>query len=319
MDLLFTALQVSNDTRYSRAAAITFLLCDTFQNFADEIKFVWKSRLSLTKVVYLFARYYPLVYLFCKGFYWYLTIGNTVYSGMVNIIFVLRIHALYSRSMKVLIGFTLLCIVELALEFYGTYYSGLEGSRNASPWPIPGWPGCITAIANVHIGLFSWIPCIIVPTCFFIATMLKLRESVAVANGGHATIGVLRDTAHISPVLLVFVRDGAFYYLLTTLITCVCTFLDSYQNKMYFTPSFPWFVAMYSLAGTHMILNLRRLGNSNNKSAQVFNAQGYSGSGAYESATNMKSMAFGKPSEVHTTESYTMSSRGNHSHERTLV
>jgi hypothetical protein len=44
--------------------------------------------------------------------------------------------------------------------------------------------------------------------------MLKLRESVAVANGGHATLGVLKDTAHISPVLLVFVRDGAFYYML---------------------------------------------------------------------------------------------------------
>lgn len=74
---------------------------------------------------------------------------------------------------------------------------------------------------------------------------------------------------------------------------------------------------MYSLAGTHMILNLRRLGNSENKSAQVFNAQGYSGSGGYES-TNMRSMAFGKPSEVHTVESFTLSSRG-HSHERTLV
>ena len=109
-------------------------------------------------------------------------------------------------------------------------------------------------IKNVHVGLFSWFvvsissssssqanlcqflgslvssfqvsanlanaPLYPVPNgwlfvaCFFIATMLKLRESVAVANGGHATIAVLKDTKHISPVLLVFVRDGAFYYLL---------------------------------------------------------------------------------------------------------
>ncbi|KAF6751948.1 hypothetical protein DFP72DRAFT_1068290 [Ephemerocybe angulata] len=332
LQLLVTGLTVFRDTRYSRAAALTFLTCDILSNFSDEVKHIWKARWTLSKAMYIFARYYVLFYLSFTlavenhqnvlqtdhtpivGYYYYLTLGNLAHTAVVDTIFVLRIHALWAQNRKILIFFSLLCIAEIGLEFFGTFWSGREASTHAMPAFLPGLQGCWTNFADPKsLGLIAWIPCSIVPFLFFVGTMIKFRESITFPGSRQSFFQAIRDTRQISPLLLVFVRDGAFFFFLTTLITIICTFLSEYQKSIYFGPSFPWFASVYSVAGSHMVLNLRREGAGSGRPTQVYNV-GASGTG---NTIKLDPMSF-KKGPTHSSYDSTVI-MVSQSHERTLV
>ncbi|KAF6751953.1 hypothetical protein DFP72DRAFT_906634 [Ephemerocybe angulata] len=103
---IFRAVKIFQDGRYSRAAAMTLLSCDITSNFADEVEYIWRARWTLIKVLYIFARYYALGNLSCKGFFDYSiyaatsALGNMVHTVVVDLIFVLRISALWAQDRK---------------------------------------------------------------------------------------------------------------------------------------------------------------------------------------------------------------------------
>lgn len=75
------------------------------------------------------------------------------------------------------------------------------------------------------------------PAFFFLATMWKIRDSLAaMAPAGKAHIFSSKDMAqnwqYASPLVRVFFRDGAFYFLVyaSLLLTSFALFLQSYST-----------------------------------------------------------------------------------------
>ncbi|KAJ6451675.1 hypothetical protein C8R47DRAFT_300750 [Mycena vitilis] len=61
LDELFTALSQTRQSNCVLVAAVTFLAFDICTSFDQEVKYIWKERWSLPKVLYLFCRYYGLL------------------------------------------------------------------------------------------------------------------------------------------------------------------------------------------------------------------------------------------------------------------
>ncbi|KAJ2913010.1 hypothetical protein MD484_g7402, partial [Candolleomyces efflorescens] len=57
---LLLLLRVDQDQGYSKAASLTFLICDICSTFYDEVRYIWRRNWTFTKVLYLLARYYGL-------------------------------------------------------------------------------------------------------------------------------------------------------------------------------------------------------------------------------------------------------------------
>ncbi|KAJ7489374.1 hypothetical protein FB451DRAFT_1553204, partial [Mycena latifolia] len=158
---LFTAILQNRQNNYSNAAALTVLVYDIFLTLGDEVTYIWGARRSFPKTLYLFGRYYGVGYLtvllsvgtnrnltvtVCKGYFWYYGFGGSVlFTSMVNVIFVLRIHALYNRGRKILVFLIFLFTCELTGELLITTVALKRTSQHASVNP-PGipLPGCLS-------------------------------------------------------------------------------------------------------------------------------------------------------------------------------
>ncbi|KDR65769.1 hypothetical protein GALMADRAFT_284123 [Galerina marginata CBS 339.88] len=242
LQALYDALRLTRDANYSLAAAVTFLVFDIFMTLSDEVKYIWGSRWSFPKFLYLMGRYYGLIYLVirlgvethsnlsvpvCKAYYWYYVMGGDIlFTTIVNVIFVLRIYALYGRSRKVLLVFVVLCL------------------------------GCLTNPQPRKPTLISWVPCICVAWAFFLASLLRLRNSFRSAR-------VLRGamSGEQKPTLVMtLIRDGTIYFCLILSILVVCTSLTvtNSGNGQLYTMASPWLIVVYSFSATQLILNLRR-------------------------------------------------------------
>ncbi|KAJ3511958.1 hypothetical protein NLJ89_g3799 [Agrocybe chaxingu] len=60
---LLTGFQRSEDAGYMNAAALAILLYDICTTIVDEVEFIWSERWTITKVLYLIARYYPSIFI----------------------------------------------------------------------------------------------------------------------------------------------------------------------------------------------------------------------------------------------------------------
>ncbi|KAF5331394.1 hypothetical protein D9611_011828 [Ephemerocybe angulata] len=56
--LIESAIRVWHNQGYSKAAVLTLLICDILHNLADEVKYIWRSKWTFVKTMYLLARYY---------------------------------------------------------------------------------------------------------------------------------------------------------------------------------------------------------------------------------------------------------------------
>ncbi|CAA7267519.1 unnamed protein product [Cyclocybe aegerita] len=147
---------------------------------------------------------------------------------MVNIVFIMRIHALYHRSRKVLIFFTLLCLAEFGVEFYICWVVSRETANAAFKPPIPGWRGCLTSPISVSIhSLAAWCICAAVGFVFFAFTLFKFKDSLKDDNG-RVQLDLIKDLKYLSPLLNVLMRDGAmfFFIILGTLLYPLREFVD---------------------------------------------------------------------------------------------
>ncbi|CAA7267520.1 unnamed protein product [Cyclocybe aegerita] len=224
---LMTAYERSEDAGYMTAAVMTILLYDMCTTIVDEIELIWKQRWTLAKVLYLFARYYPPIFTAVTlrvvstaghsvdTYFRFISLGGYItFTTMVNVIFVMRVHALYHRSRKVLLFFAILCLAEFGVEFYISWVVSQETARTTFPGPLPGWRGCLTLPVSVRIhSLAAWTLCAAVGFVFFAFSMWKFKDSLT-DDSGSVRLDFLKDQRYFSPVLTVFMRDGAMFFLM---------------------------------------------------------------------------------------------------------
>ncbi|CAL1706653.1 unnamed protein product [Somion occarium] len=247
MDLnaLFLFMSEDRTNRYLTVSAIVFLMYDIVLNFAREYKFVWRTRWGLVKTLYYIARYYALINII------FLLCGPVVFTTTINVIFILRIHALYGQSRKVLISLVLLVLAEFVLEMY-TDISFVLHSQITQPIPGMPWMVCL-AVATQDViikTLAAWIPNLLVTWIFFVMTLYKFAMLVRRNE--------YRSLKQSTSLMHVFVKDGTIYFFLTFCIVLICTvfvMVESLQAES--GGPIIWLMAIYSLAGSRLILNLR--------------------------------------------------------------
>lgn len=86
-----------------------------------------------------------------------------------------------------------------------------------------------------------------------------LKDSITDGEG-RARYEILRDASYLTPLLSVFVSDGAFAMFLLLAVEIPTTVISLDPIAYYYSPTFPWLHAIFSHVGSRLILNLRIVG-----------------------------------------------------------
>ncbi|THH08424.1 hypothetical protein EW145_g2711 [Phellinidium pouzarii] len=180
VEQLVTAVDQNRKVTYISTSALAFVAYDIITMLSMEIELIWKAKWSIPKVLYIFARYYGIIYLI-EHFFWKLSVnesfsscrhyflfysfgGDFLFTTVVNLILMLRIGALYKYNRRVIYVLIAMVLVELVVELYVTAKSALLASRGAYVSP-PGIPltGCLSSVEINAILLI----CAITPVVIF--------------------------------------------------------------------------------------------------------------------------------------------------------
>jgi hypothetical protein len=262
------------------AGATAWVAYDILITIGQEVAYIWRAKWSMLKFLYLISRYYSFFHLiisiavstnyelslsFCKGWLWFVAYSGPVISAAaIDALLILRLHAVYEFNKRLLIFLLCLYIIEFAIVItVATYLLSNTQAFIQSPVLLSG---CLATTApNTNISLIAWIPNLLVNCTFFVLTIYKFAHLVRIVNGSGLWT-TLRKGKNISPIMALFVRDGAicFGMVLAALllnIIFIIVVAGSPLNQM----GTAWLVATYSVAGSRLVLNLRGF----NKSTQT--------------------------------------------------
>ncbi|KAH9914913.1 uncharacterized protein BXZ73DRAFT_106422 [Epithele typhae] len=225
LEAFYNAAYLARLNTYSQTAAIALLGYDVFINIGNEVNHVWAA------------------------WAWLDNIGNyVIFTTICNIILVLRIHAIYDQSKKVLVFMTAMMICQFILEFSTTIWNATELKARPAP---PLYPGCLANSPLRAATLLSWIPNIVVAG---VCVGLSLYRVFTGPDGEW------RRHRTLSPLLKTFMRDGTLFF------ATVLDYIRRYDYRNLNSPlapfALPWVTVVYSIGSTRMILNLRMTAKS---------------------------------------------------------
>ncbi|TFK31569.1 hypothetical protein BDQ12DRAFT_729437 [Crucibulum laeve] len=277
LNLLYDTIWQMRMTNYSSVAALTIITYDVISTLPREIEHIWKSRWTFPKVLYLCARYYgimhvavvvivttrlhmpisasmptlPVVVHNYRG-------GPIVFATIINIIMLLRVHALYHHNFKVLCILIFALLGEFSAELFISIKYAILLTRSLFTPPL-GLPltGCL-AVPNTGLTLVAWVPGLVVAAFFFAMTLWKFIDTARKSQ--KAPIWKVREWKTLSPFLVAFIKDGTIFFFLITLTLLVSTILTMAAPNAMKTIPLSWLIAVYSFAGCRLILNLREVG-----------------------------------------------------------
>ncbi|KAJ4490291.1 hypothetical protein J3R30DRAFT_3420693 [Lentinula aciculospora] len=198
---LFHAIHSSQVANASIVAALTVLLYDCLLTFDKEVKYIWKSRWTAPKILYLFAKYYGVAHLcgtliisngtnlsaeFCKNYLWWISLGGAiVFTTAINAFLGIRLYALYQSNRMVLVTVIFLIICEFVAEFWGSYRSVILETtvpivdlEHLIPDIKQVFPECqFEQLPSLHFTLASYVPNLFVSGVFFCLMAYKCFKS----------------------------------------------------------------------------------------------------------------------------------------------
>ncbi|KAF6742684.1 hypothetical protein DFP72DRAFT_937659 [Ephemerocybe angulata] len=278
--LLVSAIRVNQNQGYCKVAVMTLLAYDVIHNFSEEVKYIWKSKWSFSKAMYLVVRYYGVVLAFamlaagerhdptakvrafCHRYIRIFALLGDGYFVIIDIICVMRIYALYERSIKVLVPLSALSMVETGIGFYAGWQSTqFEGAPDVPKNELSTKYGCGFILApntgNRSLYIASLSVTMLLNFSFFLASVLKLRMYVKDESG---MVDYRRwwSRSYASPMMKAFMKDGAVSFLQIATVHTLGGALVLYRDGFYYTPAWPWQYAVNSYVGCRLLLNLRR-------------------------------------------------------------
>lgn len=175
----------------------------------DEIRFIWNSRFSLAKILYLLNRYIPpinvmyAIYLFiftkktgaelCRKEF--IVMGSVVYFqfAIASAVLCVRAYAVWKPVKPVLVLLVTLFIASVSTEGYvvGLYFAGATAFNLGA-----GVPGCLILLTNNKM----WITLVVLVCSDAVALALLLIKSFTAFRSSK------------SGLLTVMVRDGIGYF-----------------------------------------------------------------------------------------------------------
>ncbi|KAF8523018.1 hypothetical protein JB92DRAFT_2885858 [Gautieria morchelliformis] len=220
-------------------AATALLLYEILITSGQEIRYVWLTSWTKINVLHVLIRYYALGYLLvsaygntnanlsvevisfivCTPFNRFAAWGAVIFVPFVDLLIILRIHALYHGSKRVTVILVALWIGS-TLTFIGIQFSPSKTIPDSLPGILPGCFLDSTLDASQAIGSGSLIGAF--QAIYFAFTMYKLV--IRVKSFGFS----------MTPLLKVFFRDGAGYCLI-------------------------WIISIVAISAGRLVLNLREV------------------------------------------------------------
>ncbi|KAG9044732.1 hypothetical protein FS837_007612 [Tulasnella sp. UAMH 9824] len=274
-------------THLATLATATFLVYDVFVTFDDEFDYIWRSRLSYAKAIFLLNRYLTIILFGYDLFVLFAIPTSPNINGQlaapasmpnmffVSTIFMMRTYALYERSrlVLVLLGVTyVLCFAPSFIYFYVVTGRGLAAEALKTIEDVNGMKKFLIAHGvNLDQG---WWP---IKTCISIGVPRELGAimmSALVYESGlmFAMVYKLHGERRSRLINRVYL-DGLAYYLLM-FGTLIGAAIGCYYNSTSraFVAS-RYFIGMKSILCSRMILRLRWYSNSSEAQSPTFGGQ----------------------------------------------
>ncbi|KAH7922662.1 hypothetical protein BV22DRAFT_643403 [Leucogyrophana mollusca] len=233
----------------SSASALSFLVWESCTTLDDEVEYIWsKSYTSPIKWLYLFARYIGLGALVatpylgyrsalsCRG--WIVLQMGEVQAmiTLVEMILMLRVHALYNRDPRMRAFLILLILVATVIPSTGM---GLITSKMVFN------PSC--AVVHVDTSLT------------YISYIFTVTESILLILTVVRCVHTFRTTLRQAPVIVLMLRDGTLAFFALIAMVLPMSVVLTVVHGAFISVLHPWFIAVYSCAGCRVVLNLQRL------------------------------------------------------------
>ncbi|KAE9389156.1 hypothetical protein BT96DRAFT_1003497 [Gymnopus androsaceus JB14] len=240
IDELISALEQTRTVNYVRMSALAFLVYDICIMFGDEVAGLEDTLVTPQGVLLPCKILWAVIHSSNIGVQYYLQFNN--YGELIA--------ALY-----ISIEAGILAVKSLYLLPFGVSF-----------------PGCLSSVPT-GFTLGAWIPCLSCAAVFFLLTLIKVGQSLAEVDGKihWKTLSL----SSLSPVYQAFIRGGAIYYTLWSdrsdlsylngsesknslaglLMALVTTILLTGPLE---TVGEAWLIAVYSCAGSRLVLDLRQ-------------------------------------------------------------
>ncbi|KZS87431.1 hypothetical protein SISNIDRAFT_491098 [Sistotremastrum niveocremeum HHB9708] len=250
---------------YGFVSALTWLVWDIVITLEDEIRYIWRSSWSPCKFCHFYARYFGLLLLISMGSPWVgWTIGtppSTAYCRVMGIyqsaiggvvmigtqtILVVRVYALYGckRSVLVLLvtAFVLQYLTGISIMLVDLF-SGRQYDRVLvyTSQELDYYTCITTALSNARLAI--WLPSILFETLLFAMTATKIHQ-----EGGSRSL-----------ISFPIFTDGAWYYIITLLLSIICQIAWSLEWGNVISFVYPWNIAVLCFSGPRLNLNLRKI------------------------------------------------------------
>ncbi|KZT29489.1 hypothetical protein NEOLEDRAFT_1175170 [Neolentinus lepideus HHB14362 ss-1] len=260
---------------FANWAGYAILLLEFALTFADEVQYIWLSRWSLVKGIFLGNRYFNLVGIglynaqmskvwtsdspsFCVKITVLTTTLMFLSFASIHVLVLLRAWAVWNRRPKILASLVVLFLLHLVASIGIMVYSIVFVGPDAFPYlPILGT--CVGPMPSEFdsprfsssakdafprlLGWFwtLWLPSIVLESGMFIMTFVSIRYNF--------------EDKRSSPVVRILYRDGMIYFVVTDEHLSLGTYLRPAAEHVVRIIT----LAVVNVAGQRLILHLRKV------------------------------------------------------------
>ncbi|KAF8625912.1 hypothetical protein AX17_006638 [Amanita inopinata Kibby_2008] len=241
---------------YTQIVSVLILALEVIHTFGDEVEYIWRAPRSLTKVIYLSARYYALAYQLadlgivlkylsqlpinprlCYNWSHFQIISFLIIFHLLESLLVLRVYSLYKRDRRI-------------TNFVTSVYLGE-----------------ISAGFGVTVHAYLWDVFKLDNTCFPSASSSKLSMCSVVAFIHQSLLWYLiftkkRDTDQPEwfnkPVIKIIFHNGAFItFGIFLIFTGIIPYSISAQNIVIIIRTF--LASLFSIATCRLVMSMHKL------------------------------------------------------------
>ncbi|EIN05421.1 hypothetical protein PUNSTDRAFT_54835 [Punctularia strigosozonata HHB-11173 SS5] len=238
------------------ACTTSILVWDWLACLPQEYRYIWKSRWTPIKCLYLMVRYYTFVVLVVTDVWFFASWSEAdcardlrILPGMavlidfcVELVLALRVFALYDHDKRI-------------AALLGTLLAAFLGVMIAVPilafdyTRLPSWPGpcLVTGKASIAGPKFI-IAFYAAPMAFdFTVTALTLYRAFFHVSLKHTSSSLIKT----------FIRDGVFYFLAISTLNLINVIFFVQRNKSIQSLNAPMSIQLSTVLSCRLILNLR--------------------------------------------------------------
>jgi len=229
MAIDFEALIQARWERNAYLGCAALIVYEYFLQLDSEVQFFWKQRWSVAKFLFLWNRYYSVVYNIsnavvfilphpsydlCAIFFHWQNAGASIQVVTTHIILELRLWAMYGNNPKFLILFVVLTaceVLSMGLVF-GLPNPKVLGTNE----PYPGVFICADGdpTDGTHWTVYYWISVVIVEFTLLVLALIKAWQHRA-SNGGNALMRELtRDSMiYFMIIFWIYIANTVLWYI----------------------------------------------------------------------------------------------------------